>query len=77
MLAYNITLKLKSYTNMAKLDFKSTIELLKLIKTTPVQLTKKISITYIPTVCDNLQKLFNIMDFSIPSKVKYQEVDSS
>jgi len=71
MLAYNITLKLKAYVNLADLDFKSTIELLKSIKTTPVQLTKKISATYIPRVCDDLQKLFKIMNFNIPLKVNY------
>ena len=71
MLAYNITLQLREYTKLCDLDFKSTIELLKSVKTQPVQLTKKISATYIPKVCDNLQKLFKIMDFSMPLRVNY------
>jgi len=71
MLAYNITLKLKGYINLAELDFQSTIDLLKSVVTSPVQLTKKISVTYIPKVNDDLQKLFNIMGFTIPSKVNY------
>ncbi len=71
MLAYNITLKLKSYINKLDLDFKDTIEMLKVVKTTPVQLTKKVSINYIPKVNETLQNLFKIMNFTIPKKVNY------
>jgi len=71
MIAYNIVLKLKEYINLANLDFYSTIRLLEKIQTLPVQLTKKISITYITKVNDKLQQLFNIMGFKMPQKVKY------
>jgi len=71
MLAYNITLKLKGYIELTDLDFKSTILSLKLVHTTPVQLTKKISATYIGQVNDDLQKLFKIMNFNIPLRIKY------
>jgi len=71
MLAYNTTLKLKSYINELELDFKDTIDMLKVIKTTPVQLTKKVSINYIPKVNETLQDLFKIMNFTIPKKVNY------
>jgi transposase len=71
MIAYNITLKLKSYTNIAKLDFKDTIGILSEVKTTSANLTKKISMNYIPQVSQNLQNLFKIMNFTLPRKVNY------
>ena len=71
MLAYNITLKLKSYTNQAKLDFKDTIGMLSTIQTTTAQLTKKFYINYIPEVNQSLQDLFKIMNFIMPKKVDY------
>jgi len=71
MLAYNITLKLKSYTNQAKLDFKDTIGMLSMIQTTTAQLTKKFYVNYIPEVNKTLLDLFKIMDFKMPSKVNY------
>ena len=71
MLAYNITLKLKSYTNQAKLDFKDTIGMLSTIQTTTAQLTKKFYVNYIPEVNQSLQDLFKIMNFIMPKKVDY------
>lgn len=71
MLAYNITLKLKSYTQQSNLDFKSTIESLKLIKTTVAQLTNKLTVNYIPQVDQELQKLFEVMNFTLPKKVNF------
>jgi len=71
MLAYNIVLKLKGYIKLSKLDFKSTIESLKLVKTTVAKLTQKASITYIPQVDENLLDLFRIMNFTMPHKVNY------
>lgn len=71
MLAYNISLKLKDYTKIAKLDFKNTIGLLSDVKTTIAKLTKKVSVNYIPKVNKDLEKLFNIMEFVMPNKVNY------
>lgn len=71
MLAYNISLKLKEYTKIAKLDFKNTIGLLSDVKTTITKLTKKVSVNYIPKVNKDLEKLFNIMEFNMPNKVNY------
>jgi transposase len=71
MLAYNITLKLKSYISEVKLDFKNTIGILSDIKTTTAKLTKKMHINYIPQVQEDIQKLFKIMNFTLPSKVNY------
>jgi len=71
MLAYNITLKLKSYTNEAKLDFKDTFGMLSTVQTTTAQLTKKFYVNYIPEVNKTLLNLFKIMDFKMPSKVNY------
>jgi len=72
MLAYNIVLKLKGYIKFSKLDFKSTIESLKLIKTSPAKLTQKATITYIPEVDEELQNLFKIMKFTMPFKVNFR-----
>jgi len=71
MLAYNIVLKLKSYTKLTKLDFKSTIASLKDIKTVVAKLNETIFVTYIPSVNDELKKLFGIMKFTLPQKVNY------
>jgi transposase len=71
MLAYNIVLKLKSYMKLSELKFSDTIDLLKGVKTTPVALTKKVTVTYISTVCEELQKLFNVMGFRLPRKVNF------
>ena len=71
MIAYNITLKLKKYIDATGLDFKSTVESLKLVKTTVARLTQKASITYIPKVDEKLSRLFEIMNFTMPNKVNY------
>jgi transposase len=71
MLAYNICLKLKEYIKLAKLDFKDTFALLSHIKTVTAKLTQKHSVTYIPKVNENLQRLFQIMNFNMPNKVNY------
>jgi len=71
MLAYNITLKLKGYIKICEFDFKDTIEELNDISTVKVELTKKITATYIPTVGEDLQKLFDMMKFTLPRKINY------
>jgi len=69
MLAYNIALKLKSYMNLAKLDFKSTLRELLLIKTTRNTINRAISFETIAGVNDKLSNLFKIMNFKLPSKI--------
>ena len=69
MLAYNITLKLKSYTNEAKLDFKSTIRKLSTVQTTLNTINSAIKFETIPTVCENLQRLFLKMNIKFPTKI--------
>ena len=69
MLAYNITLKLKSYTNEAKLDFKSTIRKLSTVQTTLNTINSAIKFETIPTVCENLQSLFLKMNIKFPTKI--------
>jgi transposase len=69
MLAYNITLKLKSYTTKTELDFKSTIRELSLVKTNKNIINKAISFETIPAVNENLIKLFNQMKFKLPTKI--------
>jgi len=71
MLSYNIMLKLKEYIKICEFDFKDTIAQLNDISTVKVELTKKITATYIPTVGENLQKLFNTMKFTLPRKINY------
>jgi transposase len=69
MLAYNITLKLKSYTNEAKLDFKSIIRKLSTVKTVINTINSAIKFETIPTVCENLQSLFLKMNIKFPTKI--------
>jgi len=71
MLSYNIMLKLKGYIKICEFDFKDTIEQLNDISTVKIELTKKITATYIPTVGENLQKLFDTMNFTLPRKINY------
>jgi len=71
MLSYNIMLKLKGYIKICEFDFKDTIEQLNDISTAKVELTKKITATYIPTVGEKLQKLFDTMKFTLPRKINY------
>ena len=69
MLAYNITLKLKSYTNQAKLDFKDTIRKLSTVKTVINTINSAINFETIPFVCEDLIKLFERMKFKLPTKI--------
>jgi len=69
MIAYNITLKLKSYINLAKLDFKDTVRKLSTIKTTINQVDKFFSFETIAKVNEDLQKLFNIMNLKFPTRI--------
>lgn len=71
MLAYNIVLKLRGYITKADLDFKDTIQRVNDIATVKVQFTKKITVSYIPTVGEDIQKLFDIMKFKLPNKISY------
>ncbi len=71
MLAYNIVLKLRGYISKADLDFKDTIQRINDIATVKVKLTKKITMSYIPTVGEDIQKLFDIMKFKLPNKIRY------
>jgi len=69
MLAYNISLKLKDYTKLADLDFKSAIRELALVKTTKNIINKAISFETIPAVNEILTKLFDQMKFKLPTKI--------
>jgi len=69
MLAYNITLKLKSYTQQIDLDFKSTIRQLSNVKTIINDINIAIKFETIPKVNDNLQKLFTHMKLKFPTKI--------
>ncbi len=69
MHAYNISLKLKSYTKLADLDFKSTIRELSLVKTNKNIINRAISFETIAGVNENLTKLFNQMKFKLPTKI--------
>jgi Lhr-like helicase len=71
MIAYNVVLKLKGYIKLSEMDFKSTVEELKDIYSTRVELTRKVTATYIPAVNERLEKLFNIMGFKMPKRVDY------
>ncbi|MEA2029840.1 MAG: IS1634 family transposase, partial [Campylobacterota bacterium] len=71
MLAYNIVRKLRAYISLSNYDFKDTIERLKAIATVKVKLTNKVTSTYIPTVDEKIQKLFDSIGFSLPKKVNY------
>ena len=69
MLAYNVTLKLKSYTDLANLDFKSTIRKLAAVQTTINTINKAIKFETIATVSENLQILFAKMNLKFPTKI--------
>ena len=71
MLSYNIVLKLREYIKVCNLDFKSTITSLKGVSTTVVQVSKKLTINYIPEVNEKLKNLFKVMEFTMPKKVDY------
>jgi len=69
MLAYNITLKLKSYTQQIDIDFKSAIRQLSNVKTIINDINIAIKFETIPKVNDNLQKLFTHMKLKFPTKI--------
>ena len=69
MLAYNITLKLKGYVKETKDDFKSTIRELKMVKTVINIACKSITYETIPQVNEKLQKLFDVMGFTMPRRI--------
>lgn len=69
MIAYNITLKLKTYIDQAGLDFKSTIRQLSSVKTVKNTIGDAISFETIPSVGDNLRRLFEAMGMKFPTKI--------
>lgn len=69
MISYNIVLKLKEYIKISDLDFKDTIEQLKIISTVKNKINKIISFEFIPKVNENIQKLFDNMKFKLPNKI--------
>jgi transposase len=69
MLSYNIVLKLRGYISDIKLDFKSTIREISKIQTVINTISKAISFETIPTVNDELKKLFEKMKFKLPNRI--------
>jgi len=69
MLSYNIVLKLRGYISDIKLDFKSTIRKISKISTVINTISKAISFETIPTVNDELKKLFEKMKFKLPNRI--------
>ena len=69
MLAYNIVLKLKGYVNEVELDFKSTVRQLASIKTVTNRLNRAVSFDFIPTVEKEIQGLFDVMKFRLPTRL--------
>ena len=69
MQAYNITLKLKEFTKLSELDFKSTIRELSTVKTVINKINIAIEFETIPTVNDNLKTLFAKMNLKFPTKI--------
>jgi hypothetical protein len=41
------------------------------IATVKVQFTKKIAVSFVPTVGEDMKKLFDIMKFKLPNKISY------
>ena len=69
MLSYNIVLKLREYVKATKLDFKSVVRELKMVKTNINTLHNSIVFESIPCVNKTLEKLFSKMEFKLPSKI--------
>ena len=69
MLSYNIVLKLKGYMKDMKLDFKSTLEELKMVKSNINTLHNAIVFETIPEVNEKLKQLFAHMGFKMPSRI--------
>ena len=69
MHAYNITLELKKYIKQTNLDFKSTIRELSNVQTVSNKINDLISFETIPTIGENLQKLFIKMNLKLPTRL--------
>ena len=70
MIAYNITRKLKEYTTLANLDFKSMIRRLGAVTTTINQIKgTKLSFESIAQVGDDVQRLFDTMGLKMPARI--------
>jgi len=69
MLAYNIVLKLKGYIKDIELDFKSIIRELSTVFTVKNKIDKTVMFETIPSVNDDLQKLFTYMNFKLPTRI--------
>ena len=69
MLSYNIVLKLKGYMKDMKLDFKSTLEELKMVKSNINILHNAIVFETISEVNEKLKQLFAHMGFKMPSRI--------
>jgi len=69
MHAYNITLELKKYIKQTELDFKSTIRELSNVQTISNKINDLIEFETIPTIGENLQKLFTKMNLKLPARL--------
>ncbi len=69
MHAYNITLELKKYIKQIELDFKSTIGELSNVQTVSNKINDLISFETIPTIGENLQKLFTKMNLKLSTRL--------
>lgn len=69
MLAYNIVLKLKSYTKICKLDFKETMRELTNIKTVKNRINDMLEYETIPAVNDRIAGLFTQMKLKLPNRI--------
>jgi len=69
MLAYNIVLKLKSYTKVCELDFKKTIRELSHVKTVKNKINDMLEYETIPQVNERLCQLFKQMELKLPKRI--------
>jgi len=69
MIAYNITLKLKSYIDLANLDFKSTIRKLTAVKTVVNKISDILTFETIPEICNDLKVLLDKMGLKLPNRI--------
>ena len=69
MLAYNIVLKLKSYTKLCELDFKETIREIANIKTVRNRINDMLEYETIPTVNDKISQLFTQIKLKFPNRM--------
>ena len=70
MLAYNIVRRLKDYTTEANLDFKTTVRKLDKISTVINKVNDFISYEFIPKADQEMQKLFDVMKFKLPTVIE-------